>query len=114
MPPDLYINVLVKTPNKKPKVKKIRNELDRIRKIVGGEFDLIEYDDESFIAYNYKLKSKNPIQIGNYLISGNIVIFRNDAENGDFASLTPKQLSDFIKEFSIHNSKKMEESEMEL
>lgn len=114
MTPDLYINVLIKTPNKNPKIKRIRNELDRIRKIVGGEFDLIEYDKDSFIAYNYKLHSKHPIQIGNYLLSGNIVILRNDVENGDFASLTPEQMSDFIEEFSISNSKEIKERELEL
>lgn len=114
MPSDLYINVLIKTPNKNPKIKRIRNELERIRKIVGGEFDLIEYDKDSFIAYNYKLHSKKPIQVGNYLLSGNIVILRNDVENGDFASLTQKQISNFLKEFSISNSKEIKESGLEL
>ena len=48
------------------------------------------------------------------VLSGNIVILRNDIENGDFASLTKEQMSEFIEEFSISNSKEIKESELEL
>lgn len=54
MPKNMYISILVKEPNKNPKEKRIQNTLQDIEIILKGNFDLIEYDNESFIAYNYK------------------------------------------------------------
>ena len=104
----MYIKVLIKEPNKNPIVKRIRNEVDRLHKILGGDFDLIEYDDDSFIAYNYKSTSKNQIQIGKYLFNGTILIIGNNTEQGDFRTLTDEQIKEFAKEFSVHNTKIIE------
>lgn len=105
----MYINVLIKEPNKNPIVKRIRNEIERLKKILGGDFDLIEYDENSFIAYNYKSTSKSQIQIGKYLFNGTILIIGNNIEQGDFRTLTEEQIKEFIKEFSVHNTKIIEE-----
>lgn len=101
----MYINVLIKEPNKNPKIKRIRNEIDRIKQILGGDFDLIEYDKNSFIAFNYKSTSKNQIQIGNYLLNGTILLIGNNSQEGDFRTLTDEQIKEFSKELSIYNTK---------
>jgi hypothetical protein len=107
----MYINVLIKYPNKNPIIKKIRNELDRLNKILGGNFDLLEYDKNSFIAYNYKSKNKEQIQIGNHFLNGTIIVLGNDLKEGDFMGLSKEQIRDFTKEFSIHNTNFIQERE---
>lgn len=109
---DLYINVLIKEPNKNPIQVRIRNEVERITTILKGRFDLIEYDNESFIAYNYKSKSKEKIQIGEHIINGTIIIIGNNSEEGDFKALTKQQIKEFQKEFSISNTRIMEDEEI--
>lgn len=113
MAKDLYINVLIKEPNKNPVQKRIRNEVERITKILKGEFDLIDYDKESFIAYNYKSKSKSKIQIGEHIINGTIIIIGNNSKEGDFKALSDEQIQEFQKEFSVSNTRIMEEEEIE-
>lgn len=110
---DLYINVLIKEPNKNPIQMRIRNEIERITTILKGKIDLIEYDDESFIIYNYKSKSKNRIQIGEHIINGTIIIIGNNSEEGDFKALTKQQIKEFQKEFSVSNTRIMEDEEIE-
>ena len=110
---DLYIDVLIKEPNKNPVQMRIRNEIERITKILKGRFDLIEYDKESFIAYNYKSKAKEKIQIGQYTINGTIIILGNNSEEGDFKALTKQQIQEFKKEFSISNTRVIEDEEIE-
>ena len=101
----MYIKVLIKEPNKNPIIKRIRNEIERLNRILGGDFDLIEYDENSFIAYNYKSTSKNQIQIGKHLFNGTILLIGNNKEEGDFRTLTDEQIKEFAKELSINNTK---------
>ena len=108
----MYINVLIKEPNKNPKVKRIRNEIDRLNKILGGDFDLLEYDENSFIAYNYKSTSQNQIQIGKYLLKGTILVIGNNREECDFRTLTEEQIKEFSKELSVHNTKIIREESL--
>lgn len=110
---DLYINVLIKEPNKNPIKKRIRNEVERITTLLKGRFDLIEYDDESFIAYNYKSKSKGKIQVGQHIINGTIIIIGNNSKEGDFKALSEEQIQQFQKEFSVSNTRMIEDEEIE-
>jgi len=114
MSKNMYISILVKEPNKNPKTKRIRNTLEDIQIILKGKFDLIEYDNESFIAYNYKSKSKCQIQIGKHILNGTIIVIGNDEERGDFTTLRKEQIKEFEKEFANKNTKIMgiEEQEM--
>ena len=108
---DLYINVLVKEPNRNPKLKRIRNEIARINKVLGSEdFELIEYDKNSFIIYDYNSKSKQQIQIGKYFFKGTIIIIGNNTEQGDFKSLTKEQIKDYTKELSAKNTRVIKEN----
>lgn len=107
----MYIYVLVKEPNRNPVVRKMRNEISSIERILGGDFDLIEYDPYSFIAYNYKSRCKRQVQIGNHLINGTILIIGNNPVEGDFRTLTSEQIQDFSKELSAHNTKVIQEME---
>lgn len=111
---DLYINVLIKEPNKNPIKKRIRNEVERITTLLKGKFELIEYDDESFIAYNYKSKSKGKIQIGEHIIRGTIIIIGNNSKEGDFKALSEEQIKQFQKEFSVSNTRVIEDDEIEI
>ena len=114
MPKNLYISILVKEPNKNPKHKRIRNTLEEIEIILKGNFDLLRYDNESFIAYNYKSNSKCQIQIGNHILNGTIVIIGNDEERGDFTTLRKEQIKEFQKEFSNKDTKVMEKDDLEM
>ena len=107
----MYIKVLIKEPNKNPIVKKIRNELSRLNKILGGDIDLIEYDNDSFIVYNYKSTSKSQIQIGKYLFNGTIIVIGNNRNTCDFRTLSDEQIIEFCKEFSKYSTKIMAEME---
>lgn len=113
MAQDLYIDVLIKEPNKNPIRKRIRNEVDRMTDILKGKIELIQYDNESFIAYNYKSKEKGKIQIGQHIIKGTIIIIGNNIKDGDFKTLSEEQIKEFKKEFSVSNTKIMEDEEIE-
>lgn len=114
MPKNMYISILVKEPNKNPKEKRIQNTLQDIEIILKGNFDLIEYDNESFIAYNYKSDSKCQIQIGKHILNGTIILIGNNEELGDFATLKKQQIKEFKREFSNKNTKIIEKDEQEL
>lgn len=114
MSKNMYISILVKEPNKNPKTKRIRNTLEDIQIILKGKFDLIEYDNESFIAYNYKSNSKCQIQIGKHILNGTIIVIGNDEERGDFTTLRKEQIKEFEKEFSNKNTKVMGINEQEM
>ena len=110
---DLYINVLIKEPNRNPIKKRIRNEVARINQILKGNFDLLEYDSDSFIAYNYNSKSKGKIQIGQNIIYGTIIIIGNNPDIGDFKELSEEQIKEYKKEFSVSSTRIIENEEIE-
>lgn len=109
---DLYINVLIKEPNKDPKVVRIRNEIPRIQKILGGDFDLLEYNKDIFIAYNYKaktLKKEDNIKVKDKQLKGTIIFIGNNEQEGDFRELSAREIT------SISNILEFEEKvEVEL
>lgn len=114
MPKNLYINILVKEPNKNPKTKRIRNNLEEIQVILKGNFELLEYDDESFIAYNYKSSSKCQVQIGKHILNGTIIVIGNDEVRGDFTTLRKQQIKEYTKELSNKDTKIMGVDDLEM
>ena len=66
----------------------------------------------SFIQFKYSM-GKEKIQIGQYTINGTIIILGNNSEEGDFKALTKQQIQEFKKEFSISNTRVIEDEEIE-
>lgn len=90
------IVVIYKEVGKKPEFKKIQNELNTFKNLLGSELDYIQYKDITIITR----KNKKNLQPNIYLnttmlnirernIKGNIIV--TGCENGKFKSLTKKQ-----------------------
>lgn len=108
---DLYINVLIKEPNKDPKVVRIRNEVPRIQKILDGNFDLLEYNKDIFIAYNYKAKTlnmKDNIKVKDKQLKGTIIFIGNNEQEGDFRELNEKEVESIINTLELEKNVEIE------
>ncbi len=102
---DLYIEVLKKEPNKKPEIIRIRNEVPRIQKILGGKFEILEYTKDIFIMYNVESKKdelKSNITINGKEIKGDIIFIGNNIKEGDFRKLKENEMKQIDLEFTEH------------
>ncbi len=106
MEKNLYISGLLKNPNKNPKNVYMENNLANMRKLVNGDIEVFNYKDILLVCNRKgKINRLEPnIEFDNDLICGSILIFGNDEINGDFISLSVKQMKKYKKEFSKENS----------
>ena len=108
-----YIDVLYKQPNKKPKKVRIENNLEDMRKLVGGDIKILNYSDVLLVCNNKgKIKGLEPnVLLKNNMIYGSFFIVGDDKEKADFISLTEKQFTKFKNELlrGNLNNKEMED-----
>ncbi len=90
------IVVIYKEAGKKPKLKKIQNELNVFKNLLGGELDYIQYKDITIIARKNRKKLQPNIYLNTTVLNirernvrGKIIV--TCSENGKFKSLTKEQ-----------------------
>ena len=97
-----FIDVLVYEPNKKPYLKKVRNELDDIKEVIGGGYIECLADGESVIVMDEEGKLKgldfNRPYYSDYLC-GTFFICGNERE--DFTSIKKSEIERFEKMFGL-------------
>lgn len=95
-----YIVILLKEPNKKPKIITIENTLEKMQDIVKGPIEVV-YHKGALLVCNEegKIKRLEPnLFLDRDMILGPFFIAGDDYENADFVSLTKKQIREFKKE----------------
>ena len=95
-----YIRVLLKEPNKKPKIVTIENTLENMQELVNGPIEVI-YHKGAFIICNEDGKSKKlepNLFLEKDMILGSFFMVGDDYENADFISLNNRQIKEFKKE----------------
>lgn len=108
---ELQMNVLVVKANEEPFSKRVENNLDNIRKIVGDEnFEVMEYEDY-LICYNSK-GLINSLSINRYIdglaVRGTFAITGNNKKEMDFIGLTEEQIEKLTDEFTIEREEGLE------
>ena len=90
------IVVIYKEVGKKPELKKIQNELNTFKNLLGGELDYIQYKDITIITRKNRKRLQPNIYLNTTMLNiiernirGNIIV--TGSENGKFKSLTKKQ-----------------------
>ena len=90
------IIVIYKEVGKKPELKKIQNELNAFKNLLGGELDYIQYKDITIIARKNRKRLQPNIYLNTTMLNiidrnirGNIIV--TGSENEKFKSLTKKQ-----------------------
>lgn len=101
------LKVMVKRVGKQPTVETIENTLKAKQQLVNGLIEIVPYNDEILIVCNEegKLLNMPPNLIFDYdYIAGDCFFVGDDYKNGDFKSLTDKQIKEveeIIKERNV-------------
>lgn len=93
-----YMYVIRKEVNRKPHIFKVAKRIETIRNLVGGEFEMKQYQDV-LIIYNKEQKNTNLKEnklFDNLSLKGTILIVGNDEKAGDVMSLRKKQMKKYI------------------
>ena len=102
------IRVLIVEYDKEPVEKVIKNELETLQEIVGGYIECLPLDDETTIICNEEGKINGlPLNRPLYtddgklydIIAGTFIISGDDIKNGEFVSLSDKQLNKYKDQF---------------
>lgn len=97
-----YIEVLYKSPRKKPKRILIENTLEDMQKLVNGYIQIVRYKD-ALLVCNEERKMRNlepNVMFKNDIICGSFFLVGDDYKNADFISLSEKQIKKYKKELS--------------
>lgn len=94
------IRILYKKVGEKPIVKIIENTLEAKQELVGGLIEVVPYEDVLIICNEEgKILNMPPNLVFDYdYIAGDCFVIGDDYENGDFKSLTQKELSYYKKD----------------
>lgn len=90
-----YIKIIAKIHNKDPNVLVIKKQLKNMKKVLGGEIDIIPYKDVLLVIPANTKINKEQIDLKNL---GSSFITGNDTKNSDFKSLKVKQINTYLKE----------------
>jgi len=98
-----YMFIIIKPPNKAPKVAKIPKRIRDMEKLVNGNIEEMRYKNV-LIIYNEKQNDKN---LKNNTIfkelsmKGTILITGNDEKNGDVRSLKKREIIYYLNKLNI-------------
>lgn len=98
-----YMIAIMKEPNKKARAIKIPKRISNIRDIIGGEFEIIQYE-KILIMYN-KEQDNNSLKVNNVLkdlsFKGTVVLTGNIETVGDMRSLNKRELGFYMNRINI-------------
>lgn len=105
------VRIVMKKVSEEPQVMKIKNTLEEKQKLVGGLIEVIPYpldDEELLIVCNEegKLLGQKPNAVFDLdYIAGDFFVIGDDYKNGDFKSVTDKQIEKIIEDLSKRSFK---------
>lgn len=97
------IRVIIKRAGEPCEVAEIENTLEEKQKIVGGYIEVVPYDENAIIICNEegKLLGLKPNCMFDFdYIAGDFIVAGDDYENGDFKSLTKKDIKRIVKDLN--------------
>ena len=104
------MKIMIIEPNKQPYTEKIWNDLESLRKKIGQEIEVIEYN-KVLIVYNSRGLAYN-IPVNRYIddlaIRGTFVITGNNTKELDFESLTEEQIEKYTEMFKLDREEELE------
>ncbi len=104
------MKILIIEPNKQPYTEKIWNDLESLRKKIGQEIEVIEYN-KVLIVYNARgLADNMPINryIDELAIRGTFVITGNNTKELDFESLKEEEIEKYTEMFTLDREEELE------
>lgn len=105
------VKIVMKKVGEEPQVMKIKNTLEEKQKLVGGLIEVIPYpldDEELLVVCNEegKLLGQKPNAVFDLdYIAGDFFVIGDDYKNGDFKSVTDKQIEKIIEDLSKRSFK---------
>lgn len=104
------MKILIIEPNKQPYTEKIWNDLESLRKKIGQEIEVIEYN-KVLIVYNARGLVDN-IPVNRYIdelaIRGTFVITGNNTKELDFESLKEEEIEKYTEMFTLDREEELE------
>ena len=104
------MKILIIEPNKQPYTERIWNDLESLRKKIGQEIEVIEYN-KVLIVYNARgLADNMPINryIDELAIRGTFVITGNNTKELDFESLKDEEIEKYTEMFTLDREAELE------
>ena len=104
------MKILIIEPNKQPYTERIWNDLESLRKKIGQEIEVIEYN-KVLIVYNARgLADNMPINryIDELAIRGTFVITGNNTKELDFESLNDEEIEKYTEMFTLDREAELE------
>ena len=104
------MKILIIEPNKQPYTERIWNDLESLRKKIGQEIEVIEYN-KVLIVYNARgLADNMPINryIDELAIRGTFVITGNNTKEVDFVSLKDEEIEKYTEMFTLDREAELE------
>ena len=106
------MEVMIIEKDKEPYTKKIWNDLETLRKLIGNDnIEVIEYDKDTLFIYDADALSNNlPINcyIDGLAIRGTLIIAGNNQKELDFTSLTEEQIEEYTEILSLDREEELE------
>lgn len=100
---DNKIRVLVKRPGEIPKSLVIKNELSEFQGLVGGNIEVLRLQEDILCIVNEEGKLRGDCKVNFWLnddiIMGTAVFVGSDEKNGDFKSLSRKNIEKIMLKF---------------
>lgn len=109
---ELKMEVMIIEKDKEPYTKKIWNDLETLRKLIGNDnIEVIEYDKDTLFIYDADALSNN-LPINRYIdglaIGGTLIITGNNQKELDFTSLTQEQIEEYMEMLSLDREEELE------
>ena len=106
------MEVLIIEQDKEPYIKKIWNDLETLRKVIGNEhIEVLEYDKDTLFIFDADALLNN-LPINRYIdglaIRGTLIIAGNNQKELDFTSLTEEQIEEYTELLSLDREEELE------
>lgn len=105
------MNVLIVENEKQPYIKRIWNDLESLREIIGEEdIEVVEYED-ILLVYNARgMKDNLPINryINELAIRGTFIITGNNTKEMDFVGLKEEQIDKYMELFNLDREEELD------
>lgn len=105
------MNILVIENDEQPYTKRIWNDLDSLRKIIGEQDIEVEEYEEILLVYNSNgIKDNLPINryMNGLAIRGTFIITGNNLKEMDFMSLSNEQIDKYMEMFDLEREEDLE------
>lgn len=108
---ELRMNILVIENDEQPYTKRIWNDLDSLRKIIGEQdIEVEEYEDILLVYNSNGIKDNLPINryMNGLAIRGTFIITGNNLKEMDFMSLSNEQIDKYMEMFDLEREEDLE------